>query len=98
MKNKLLNDVILVAAVLLIAAIALFAYLALRSPGQTVVVTVNGEEYATFSLDESIDESIVTQYGTNRLIIKDGTVHHRAISYEGEAIVCKPNRFVVSIE
>ena len=111
MKSKFLNDVILVAAVLVIAATALCTYLLLRSPGQRAVVTIYGEEYAVFSLNENIDEEIVTEYGMNRLVIKDGLVsvseascpdlicvHHHAIAEEGEIIACKPNGFAVSIE
>lgn len=110
-KSKVLNDIILIAAVLSIAAIALCAYLFLRSPGQKVVVTVNLKEYATYRLDENIDVEIVSQYGKNRLVIKDGKasiteatcpdlicVHHYAISMEGDSIACKPNQIVVSIE
>ena len=111
MKNKLKNDIILVAAVLLIAAIALCAYLLLRDKGQEVVVTVELKEYARYRLDENADMEIVSKYGKNRLVIKDGKasivdatcpdricVHHLPISYEGEPIVCKPNQVAVSIE
>lgn len=110
-KIKLLNDIILIAAVLLIAAIGLCVYSLLREPGQKVIVTVDGEQYAEYDLNGNIDEEIVSKYGKNRLIIKDGKatiseatcpdlicVHHRAISMEGESITCLPNRVVVSIE
>ena len=111
MKKKFRNDLILIAAVLSIAAIALCAYLILRSPGQKVVVSINGKVCATYRLNEIVDEEFVSPYGTNRLIIKDGKasvseascpdlvcVHHYPISYEGESIACKPHTFIVSIE
>ena len=110
-KKKILNDIILIAAVLLIAAIGLTAYMLFRAEGEKVVVTVNGKPYATYRLNDTVSEEIISENGRNMLIIKNGKVkiteascpdlvcvHHRAISLEGDVIVCLPNKVVVSIE
>ena len=112
-KPKLINDIILIAAVLLIAAIGLAAYLIFAKNGERVVVTLDGEHYADYPLDEDISLTINAKdgVGTNLLVISDGRayvteascpdlicVNHRPIWREGEAIVCLPNKVVVSIE
>lgn len=71
------------------------------------VVSINGEEYGSWPL---MDDCTVEIEGTNRLFIKDGQaemawadcpdqlcVHQKAISREGESIICLPNKVVVSI-
>lgn len=76
-----------------------------------VVVTVDGEEYGTYPLDEELTETITLSDGTyNVLEIKDGyasiseascrdqiCVNHFHIHYSGETIVCLPNKLVVEI-
>ena len=111
-KRKTINDIILIAAVLLIAAIALIIYLTTAKDGQTVVVTIDGEHYASYPLGEDTTVLISTDSSTsNLLVIEDGKAsiaeascpdlicaHHAPISREGEAIICLPNKTVVSIE
>ena len=112
-KHRLRNDIILIAAVLLIAAIGLSAYLLLSSEGERAVITLDGEHYADYPLKEDITVTISSKegLGTNILVISDGKayvseascpdlicVKHRPIWREGEAIVCLPNKVVVSIE
>lgn len=76
------------------------------------VVTVGDAEYGRFPLDEDITEKIELPDGSyNILVIKDGRadvteascpdgicVNHRAVSRQGETIVCLPNKVVVEIE
>ena len=83
----------------------------LRGEGNTVNVLVNGEEVATYSLDENRVEDIRTgKDGLNRLIIKDGKAWiekascpdgicaaHKPIHREGESIVCLPNKVVITV-
>lgn len=105
------NDIILIAAVLLIAAIALTCLVLFRQDGQQVAVYVDKELYGKYPLEQDVTVEINTEYGKNVLVISDGTatvteatcpdlicVNHRAISFEGEQIVCLPNKVVVSIE
>lgn len=102
------NDWILIVAVLVVAT----AWLGIHffQPTQdtgTVVVSIDGEEYGSWPLSEDCTVEIE---GTNQLLIKDGKadmiwadcpdqlcVHQKAITREGESIICLPNKVVVSI-
>ncbi len=119
MDHKILEfrktDLIMPAAALLLSA-AIFFFVS--SPlyaggnGDTVVVTVDGEEYARFPLNEERDIIISGKNGlNNHLIIKNGEadvtdadcpdkicVHQKKIKYNGETIVCLPNKVVIEIE
>lgn len=112
-KRKIRNDIILVLCLLLIAVIGL-AYLYLfRDKGDTVKVTVDGNQIGIYSLNENMSKDIITGEkgeNLNRLIIKDGKaymetatcpdgicVNHNPIFRDGESIVCLPNGVVVTI-
>lgn len=111
MLKKTVNDIVFIIAVFLIAATALACYTFFRPKGHTVVITVNGQVYANYSLDKNITAEIISEDGKNLLVIKDGKaeiydatcpdlicVQHRAISKQGDVIACLPNKVVVSIE
>ncbi len=112
-KRKIRNDIILVLCLLLIAVIGL-AYLYLfRDKGDTVKVTVDGNQIGIYSLNENMTKDIITGEkgeNLNRLIIKDGKAYmetatcpdgicvtHNPIFRDGESIVCLPNGVVVTI-
>lgn len=102
------NDWILAACILLAAvAILLFQFVRSDSGAGKVSVTVDGEIFGTYSL---ADDQTVDIDGTNRLVIENGTaemewadcpdqicVNHRAVSREGESIICLPNQVVISV-
>lgn len=105
------TDILLLAAILLACALALTtAYLVLGKSGDTVVVTVDGEEYARLPLKEDTELVITTERGTNTLIINNGEAYIGEASCpdkvcvktghadELKSIVCLPNRVVVSVE
>lgn len=84
-----------------------------RDAGAEVVIEVDGAEYGTYPLDREAEIPIMDNDGneTNLLVIKDGKadmieancpdllcVHQKAISYQGETIVCLPNKIVVSVK
>ena len=103
------NDWILAGCVVLIcAAVLVLRYFGGQESGGRVIVSVDGEEYSTYSLSE---ERTVRIGDTNRLAIKNGAVemewadcpdqicvHHTEISRNGESIICLPNEVVVTIE
>ena len=77
----------------------------------TAVVYVDKQIYGTYKLTDDTQVEIVSERGRNLLVISGGKatvteascpdlicVHHKAISAEGEQIVCLPNKIVVSIE
>lgn len=99
------NDWILVAAVLLAACVLGAACYISKTKGHYVVVTVNGEEYGRYDLNE---EQTIDINGTNRLEIVGGKasmvwadcpdklcVHMVPIQKSHELIVCMPNRITV---
>lgn len=106
------NDIKLIAVVLVLAIAGLIGVLAMRKPGDKVIVTVDGEVYGTYDLNKDTTVDIVGYNGgTNHLVIKDGhadvteascpdelCVHQNQIDKNGETIVCLPNRVIVKIE
>lgn len=102
------NDLILAAAVILAAcAILAFQYFGRSGGEQYVEITVDGEPYGTFSLNE---DRTVRINETNHLVISGGSavmewadcpdqicVDHRPVSSDGESIICLPNKVVVSV-
>lgn len=101
-------DLILAAAVILAAgAILLFQYCGRSGGEQYIEITVDGELYGTFSLNE---DRTIRINDTNRLVIRDGRaemewadcpdqicVNHSPVKYGGESIICLPNKVVVSV-
>ncbi len=113
-KGKRLNDLLLVGAILILAVVLFAVFLLTMSDGDKVTVSVNGESEYVYSLSEDVETTIITgadKEQTNVLVIKDGKafvksascpdkicVGHRAISKDGETIVCLPHKVVISIE
>ena len=113
-KKTLRNDIILIGAIILIALIAFFVFLITRKDGQRVNVLVGGEVVYSFSLEDTVEQQILTgenNQNKNVLVIENGEasiksatcpdkicVSHRKISKSGETIVCLPNKVVVEIE
>lgn len=108
MKKK---DLILICSVLVLAAafwlvpraVGLFG----NSKEQKLRITVSGEEYGTYSLEE---DQVIKVGDTNVCEIKDKKVtmisadcpdrlciHQRPIQLQGETIVCLPNKVVLEI-
>lgn len=111
LEKKHRNDIIL-AAVLLLAALAAFAVIQLtKKSGGYAVVVQEGKEIASYPLSEDISVTFQSSNGGyNTLVIKDGKadvteadcpdklcVNQNSISFNGETIVCLPNKLVVKI-
>ncbi len=109
--NTSRNDRALIITLLAVAAAVFIIWFLTSRMGGTVLVTVDGAEYARLPLDKSAVLVIESEGGTNTLTIKDGKadmteascpdhicVDHYAISRTGETIICLPNKVVVSIE
>lgn len=111
-KDRLRADVLLIAA-LLVVALGFFAVRRLsRKDGALAVVYVNGERTAEYSLSEDAAVTLhAPNGGYNILVISDGCadvteascpdgicVRARPAQYEGDTIVCLPNKTEIRIE
>lgn len=107
------NDIVFLIAAGLAAVIFLLAANCFSGgEGEMVVVTVNGEVYGTYPLDEEQQiEIIIDGVVSNVLSISDGKadmleadcpdklcVHQKAIAKRKETIVCLPNKVVVQVQ
>ena len=108
--KKIKNDIILVSVLIGVILLAILGILLFRQDGDTITVTVNKEIYGTYSLNKNAEIEIKSDLGSNLLVIKDGKayveqascpdgicVSHRPISYDGESIICLPNKVVIVI-
>jgi hypothetical protein len=108
--SKVKNDIIFIAVLLTLILIIGSVYILSRGEGNTVTVTVDGEFFGEYSLSVDQTVEIKTDKGTNILIINGGKariaeascpdgvcVSHRAISRDGESIICLPNKVVVTV-
>ncbi len=108
------NDCILMLIVFIVAISLFFAFKLLNNEnGNYVVVTVDGNIYGTYSLNENRTIDITDKEGktTNILKISDGKakmekascpdlicVHQKEISLVNESIICLPNKVVIKVE
>ena len=106
------DALLLVAAALVITIVFVIFRFFSGGAGSTVNVTVNGEDYGTYSLneDQEIDIKIDGKV-TNVLVIRNHEadmteadcpdqlcVHQKAISKDHETIVCLPNQVVAEVK
>lgn len=105
MKKK---DFLLILIVCVVAVLGIVAFqLASSGKDTQLVITVDGEIYGIYSLEE---DHLIEINGTNVCEIKNGTVsmteadcpdqlcvHQREITSAGGTIVCLPNRVVLEI-
>ena len=106
------SDFILIGIIVIIASsIYLINRFYIQKPGDIVKVTVEGKEYMTLPLGEDAEVTITgDNQNTNYLIIKDGyadvveascpdslCVHQKSIHYNGEKIICLPNKVLIEV-
>ena len=105
------NDIILISVIVIISVALLLIWKLVYLKGQDtdsdacVEVTIDGRAYGTYPLSK--DDTIEIKNGdgdvTNTLVIKGGVADHlcvkqKAISKEGESIICLPNKVVVTVK
>ena len=105
-------DLLLAAALLLAVGASLFFLLAGGRGGETAVVYLDGERYASLPLSEDTALEIVTDRGRNLVVVEDGRVFvkeadcpdlvcvHTPALTEGDpkTIACLPHRLVILLE
>ena len=107
-KKKYRLDVIIISAILLFSLVLLLIVTLTKEEGSTVVVEINGETVATYSLDQNGEYSL--NGGTNVLVIEEGKAYlnysncpdHTCektgkIQYVGQSIICLPNKVAITI-
>ena len=105
MKKK---DFILIGAIVAVIAIAIAVLTLTKKDGDYVIVRVNGNEVARYSLSQ--DGEYPLNGGTNVLRIEDGKaylvsancpdhlcVKQGKVDQSGETITCLPNRLTVTV-
>ena len=105
MKKK---DILVIIGVLILALISYFAIELTKEDGGAVIVRINGNEVATYSL--MIDAQYELNGGTNILCVKDKEaylidadcpdhlcVKQGKISKNGETITCLPNKLTITV-
>lgn len=98
----------MIASVLLAAIAAFILRGVLQKPGARLLITVDGEVFGTYDLEE---DQTIRIGDTNICRIEGGKavmewadcpdqicVHHKALDRSGGTIVCLPNRVVLSVE
>ena len=105
------SDIILICSIILTAVIILsILAIIFIGKGQTVVVKIDGEEYARLPLNEDTTLNITSSLGENLLIIKNGEAYVESASCpqqicvnsgklsELNPIVCKHNHVSITLE
>ena len=102
------------AFIIIILAIALLSYVFMNASGNKdgdmVVVTVDGNPYGSYKLDEDKEIEVKNEHGYNIISINDGQVSMEnadcpdkycvkqgPISKSNESIICLPHKLVVEI-
>ena len=110
MKRK--NDIKLILALLAVALVCLIFIQFTKQDGGQAVVTVDGEEIASYSLSKNASYEINgVDGGKNTLVIEEGQAYMSEadcpdelcvktgkVQYDGETIVCLPHKVVVTIK
>jgi len=105
------NDLYLVAGILILVLVSFLFIQFYKSEGSKVLITIDGKEYKTFSLNEDTVYTIQHEDGQwNTFEIKGGyvkmleascpdklCVKHKKIHYDNESITCLPNKVVLRI-
>lgn len=100
------GDFIIIAVVI---AAAVMLAIAFFSSGEASRVIIKQDDKILYN--QSIDQNVIFDTGTNVIVIKDKTVQvesadcknqdcvkHGKISKKGESIICLPNKVIVEIE
>lgn len=106
------NDFLLIGAFLIISlCLLLYQNTIGAKTGAVVVILQDGEEIGRYPLEEELELLIEGNYGDNLLVIGNGKafikeadcpdrlcVKQKAVSRQGESLICLPHRLVVTVE
>ena len=107
-KKNIKLDIIIISAVVALAILFVFLSVALRKPGNTLVVEIDGAFAGEYSLSEN--GVFTLNGGTNVLVVENGEAYlsfsdcpdHTCektgkIRYVGQSIICLPNRLSITV-
>ena len=109
-QKKYKNDIILTASIIIVAVLVFFIIGLITKSGDYVEVKKNGEVIGKYSLKANRTVEISDENGYNLLIIENGQAHideascpdklcvnQGKISTNGKALVCLPNKTVITV-
>ena len=112
MKKGILKkgDFIVFGMVILISVVCFFVFTFSGTSGKKIKVTVNNTPFASYPLEHDGKYQIKTEFGTNTLVIENGSAHFSdsdcrdktcekmgKIGKEGQSIICLPHKIVVEV-
>ena len=110
--KKIRNDIILISVGIIVAVLLLLLVNFTRKEGGYATVVVNGVETESYPLDKDVTVTLSNDQtsGYNLLVIEGGyasiveancpdklCVKQRKIKYDGQTLVCLPNKTIVKI-
>lgn len=109
-RHYLRNDIILITSIIALSVASIFFFNSMKKEGGKAIVLIGGKEVASYSLNEDKEIRLENNGGYNILAIKDGyafikeascpdkiCVNNAKKKYNGETIVCLPNKITVKI-
>ncbi len=103
-------DIVLFATLMIIGISLSVLSFKSATPAKSVVVTVDGELYGTYDIEENQTIKVTENNHTNKITIKDGRVQMSysdcknqvcvkdgSISKTNQTIVCLPNKVMIEI-
>ena len=104
------TDIILCLAILSICLVGIVFIRLTVDNGYNVNIMIDGELKDSYKLDENREFDVVSELGSNHVIISDGyvfvtsadcpdkvCVEHYKISKAGETIICLPHKLVIEV-